>query len=33
MKDLAEHEGELDATPGKGALVLVFSAAVLQNEL
>lgn len=33
VEDLTEHEGELNATPSKRALVFVFSAAILKNEL
>lgn len=33
MKDLTEHEDELDAAPGKWALVLIFSTAVLEDKL
>jgi len=32
-KDLTQDECELDAAPGKGTLVLVFPAAVLQDKL
>ena len=33
LQDLAQHLGELDRTAAKGALVFVFSAAVLQDDL
>ena len=33
LQDLAQHLGELDRTAAKGALVLVFSATVLQDDL
>lgn len=32
-EDFTEDEGELDAAPGERTLVLVFPAAVLQDEL
>lgn len=33
LEDFTEHFGELDGTAAKGALVFVFSAAVLQDDL
>lgn len=33
VQDLAEDQGELDAASSEGALVLVFPAAVLEDEL